>query len=596
MKLSNAVVKYPVVACLVGFLTACGGGEDKASGEPYVSDPEVGKIFRYARRSAYKTLDPMKQFDQASAEIITNLFDTLLEYHYLDRPYRLIPGLLANMPEKQPDGVTYKFTLKRGVHFVDDPCFHGGKGREVTIDDVIFTLKRFADANVNIKSYSLIQGFVVGMDEYRAETKRLGKDANYDAIVIEGLVKIDDFAMTIQFTADNPLALFPFAFSGMSILAREAVNKYGEDLGRHPVGTGPFYMKQLSRRGEMILSRNPSYHQTYPESGESGDGERRLLVDTGKKLPLIDEVQLPLIEEPQPAMLKFKKGEIDWIGINKDDFVQMAYRDDDGGFHLKEEYADKFEMYTEPGLYAGYIAFNMKDPLVGTNKALRQAFAYAMSTKDWIDLLHNGRGMPLNTIVPHPIAGSETDIDFKYYQKDVDMARKKLAEAGFPDGKGLPEITIDFRSATKDMRQSFEFMRNELEAVNIQVKGNFQTFSAFLKRIESGNFQIAEAAWGADYPDGENFYQLLYGPNRTPGPNMSVYDDPEYNRLYEESRFMPNGPKRYGLFTRMSEIIKEEVPLVLRNNRVYFGLYQSRVGNMKRNMMVDVPFKYLNLR
>ena len=595
MKLSNAVVKYPLVALALALTVACGSDDHRAS-----TDSDAGsaplKVLRLHRSSAHKTLDPMKQFDQASANVISNLFDTLIEYHYLDRPYRLIPGILATMPERQADGVTYKFVLKKGVYFVDDPCFPGGKGREVTIDDVIFTLKRFADANVNILSYSLIQGFVVGIDEYRAETKHLGKSTDYDTLNISGVLKVDDYTMTVRFTADNPLALFPFAFSGMSILAREAVEEYGEDFGRHPVGTGPFYMKQQSRRGEMILAKNPDYHQTYPTSGEPADRELGLLADAGKKLPLIDVVRLPLIEESQPAMLKFKKGEIDWIGMNKDDFVQMAYRDDAGRFHLKGEYATKYEMYTEPGLYAGYVAFNMKDSLFGKNKALRQAFAYAMSTKDWIDLLHNGRGMPLNTIVPHPIAGSETDIDFKYYQKDVEMARKKLGEAGFPEGKGLPEITIDFRSTTKDMRQSFEFMRNELAMVNIKVKANFQTFSAFLTRIESGNFQIAEAAWGADYPDGENFYQLLYGPNRKPGPNMSMFDNPEYDQLYEQSKFMPNGPERFELFRRMSEIIMEEVPLILRNNRVSFGLYQPRLSNMKRNMMVDVPYKYLNLR
>jgi ABC-type transport system substrate-binding protein len=294
-------------------------------------------------------------------------------------------------------------------------------------------------------------------------------------------------------------------------------------------------------------------------------------------------------------MLRFRKGELDLIGIDKDNFSKMAYRDDNGDFHLKSPYDEQLRFYVEPRLSCEYIAFNMQDELFGKNKALRQAIAYALDPEPFIEILLNGRALLLKTIVPHPIAGSERDIDIAYDRPDLDKAKQKLAEAGYPNGEGLPPIRFEYRSTTKDTRQGFEFIRNELSAIGIEVVANFQTFSAFLKRIESGNYQIGGAGWAADYPDAENFYQLLYSENRTPGPNMSVFENAEYDRLYLESRFMENGPERFAKFKRMSEIIRDEVPVILRFNGLSFGLYHPKLKNVKRNMMIDAPFRYFRV-
>jgi ABC-type transport system substrate-binding protein len=587
----------------VAFL-ACSNAEERGAADSASSDSDAGiagkpKIFNDLRRTAHKTLDPMKQFDQASAEIVMNVYDTLLEYHYLDRPYRVAPNLLAEMPVQQPDGVTYLFRLKPGIHFHDDPCFEGGEGRELVADDAIYSIKRFADANVNNKSWALLAGYVVGLDAFREKTRELGDDTDYDAIEVAGLRRTGDYSFEVEFTRDNPLAMFPFAMTSLSIVPREAVEHYGKEFAQHPVGTGPFVIKHFSRRGMMILARNPSYHGHYPSTGAPGDRERGLLERAGEPIPFLDEIHLPLIEEPQPAMLKFKKAEIDWIGINKDDFPTMAYRDEAGTFHLKEEYARRFDSYAEPRLAAEYLVFNMRDPLIGKNRALRQAIAWSLDSQGIIDLLMNGRGLPLTTPVPHPIAGSQDDpalAGFHYYHRDVEMARKRLAEAGYPDGKGLPELVFEYRAATRDSRQAFEFIRNELAEVGIRARANFSTFSAFLKKVESGNFRIASSGWAADYPDGENFYQLLYGPNKLPGPNSSNFQNAEYDALYEQIRFMRNGPERFELFKRMAQIVKDEVPIFLRYNGLAFGMFQRNVLYLKRHMLVGKPYKYLDKR
>ncbi|MDH5671430.1 MAG: ABC transporter substrate-binding protein [Myxococcales bacterium] len=552
------------------------------------------KIYNWVRSSAHKSLDPVDQFDSASAELISNVYDTLLQYHYLKRPYQLEPNLVVAMPTLSDDGLSYSFELRKDVRFIDDPCFKGGKGRALVSDDVIYSIKRFADANLNGKSYVLMQGVVEGMDAFREETKKLGKAVDYAKLEISGLKKIDDQRFEMRLTRKNSLALMPLAASQLSIVPREAVEHYKDEFQRRPVGSGPFKLATLSRRGVTILKKNENYHQSYPTEGEPDDQQKGLLAAAGQKLPFVDEVHLPLIEEPQPRMLKFKRGQLDVVGIDKDNFTQMAFRDDKG-FHLKPDYASKFNIASEPMLVTQYFVFNLSDPLLGKNRALRQAIAYALDTKGYIDQMLNGRGVALKTIVPLPIAGSERDVKATWYTQNLELAKQKLVEAGYPEGKGLPEITIEYRHSSSQTRQSFEYHRAQLAKVGITIKGNFQTFSAFLQRIDAGNFQMSDSGWQADYPDAENFYQLLYGPNKSPGPNASGYNNPEFDKLYEQSRFMESGPERWAIFERMSEMIREDVPIVFTVSNIAVGLSQRWVKNRKQHMMIDLPAKYYDI-
>jgi ABC-type transport system substrate-binding protein len=554
------------------------------------------KVFTFYRSSAHKSLDPVKQFDTASAELIANVYDSLLQYAYLERPYQLEPNLLTKMPELSADGLRYSFELRDDAIFADDRCFPGGKGRKLVADDVIYSFKRFADANQNAKSYTLLHDTIKGMDEFRAETKRLGPArTNYRALRIAGLQKQDDRHFTIELVRPNPLALLPLAATQLAIVAHEAVEHYKEGFVSHPVGTGPFRIKTLSRRGVTVLVKNPHYHQRYPTRGEPSDVTSGRLADAGKRLPLLDEVQLPLIEETQPAMLKFMFGQLDWVAMDRDNFVKLAYKDA-SGFHLRKEYAGKYRIYSEPTLASEYFTLNMKDPLLGKNKALRQALAYAFDAQGYIDQMLNGRGTALTSIVPVPIAGSQRDVPSTWYAHDVAMAKRKLAEAGYPGGKGLPELVMEYRLSDKTTRQEYEFNRASLAAAGIRLKGNFQPFSAFLEKVEvTGNFQMTSQGWQADYPDAENFYQLLYGPNGVPGTNASNYENPEFDKLYEQTRFMPNGPQRYALFARMNEMLREDVPMIISFSPTVVGLVQPWVKNFKRHMMIDMPFQYLDV-
>ncbi|RYZ79865.1 MAG: ABC transporter substrate-binding protein, partial [Proteobacteria bacterium] len=322
------------------------------------------KIFYHHRISEEKSVDPQRQFDAASAQLVQSVFDTLIQYSYLKRPYTMEPSLLEKMPEKQADG-TYLFVLRKGVKFHDDDAFPGGKGRELNSDDMIFTLKRFADANVNNLSYSIGAGMIEGLDAFREQSKKLGKGFDYSKVDVSGLKKLDPYSVAVKFTKDSPLNFYAFTVSSLSIVPEEAVKKYGEDFAKHPVGTGPFYMKKYERRGTTILARNPNYWERFPTEATSESDKAMVAAYGGKQLPFVDEVMLPLIEETQPQMLMFRKGQLHWVAVNKDDFSTFVERVPGSiDFKLRPDYQKEFQLYYAPMLTTAFAKFGFNDPLI----------------------------------------------------------------------------------------------------------------------------------------------------------------------------------------------------------------------------------------
>ena len=459
---------------------------------------------------------------------------------------------------------------------------------------MFYTIKRFSDVNVNTQSYPiLLQDRIKGLDAFRDKTRQQ-KDLDYAQETVEGLKKIDSHTFQIVMSKPDPLTLMSLASEALAIVPKEAVDKYGRGLDNRAIGTGPFMLTQASRKGEIVLKKNPNYHGTYPTEGEKEDQSKDLLKSAGEQLPLVDEIRLPLIIESQPAMLKFRNGELDWIGIDRNNFPNMAYKDDKG-FHLKDEFAQKFDLYWVESLSSAFITMNWKDPILGNNKALRQAMAYAMDVPAIIDKLSNGRGTPLTTMVPIPIDGSQKSVKSDWYAHDLQKAKEKLQEAGYPDGKGLPDLVMLYGSTDSDARQSYEFLRAQFAKVGIKLKGEFLTFSDFLRKKEAGDFQLSGGGWRADYPDAENFYQLLYGPNKAPGPNDGSYQNAEFDKLYKQMRQMSPGPERNQIIEKMAAIVTADVPVLLSSSPITVGMHQKWLKNMKRNLMLGSQFKFLDI-
>jgi oligopeptide transport system substrate-binding protein len=551
-------------------------------------------VLSYAREAQFESLDPPRQFDSTSHDLVSMVYSSLLKYAYLERPFKLEPDLIERMPELSADRMTLTFKLSKGIRFRDDKSFPGGKGRELTADDVLFSLRRFADANVNHKSWFLMEGAVVGLDAYRAATAKAGPKGDSSKLAVEGFRKIDSHTFTIRLTKPNPLFLFALATSATAIVPPEAVATYGDQLAVNPVGTGPFTIDKVERKGVLRFLKNPSYHGTYPTVGEPGDAEKGLLKDAGRKLPLVDVVEMPLIEEAQPAMLKFLKGELDWRGLDRANFTKMIVKAGDRDWKLNAEFAPKFNIYWTPGTSMQYTALNLRDPLLGGNKKLRQALAHLVDTQAEIDVLRNGRGVKLKSIVPLPLPGNERETGATTYTYDVAQAKKLLAEAGFPEGKGLAPLTVIYGGTDAATRTIADLTKAKFAAAGVQIKPVFTDYPTFIRNLESGAFQLTDSGWQADYPDPENFYQLLYSKNGPPGPNHSGFNNAAYDKAYEAARWMPHGPERIALLRSMNEIIKEEVPIVIGQNSLPFGITQKWLSNLKRNLLAP-EFMYLNV-
>ena len=446
--------------------------------------PANQKVLNFYRAGGFESLDPVRQFDSESHDIISMVYSTLLRYAYLERPYKLEPDLLERWPELSADRLTYTLKLRKGVRFHDDKCFPGGKGRELTADDVLYSFRRFADANLNHKSWFLMAGAVVGMDDFHAATAKAGPTGDTSKLPIAGLQKVDSHTLTIKLTKPNPLFLFALAASSSSVVPQEAVRTYGDQFAVHPVGTGPFTLSNVERKGTLRLLKNLSYYGTYPTVGAPGDAEKGLLKDTGKRLPFVDVVEMPLIEEAQPGMLKFLKGEIDWRALDRANFSKMVVKNGDGDFKVADEFASKFSIYWAQGTDLTYTALNLKDPLLGGNKKLRQALAYLMDTQAEIDVLQNGRGRKLQSVVPIELVGNERDTGATAYPYDVAQAKRLLAEAGYPDGKGLPALNVLYSASSVAARTAFDLNKAKFAAAGVQLKGVFSDFPTYLRSLK----------------------------------------------------------------------------------------------------------------
>ncbi len=559
---------------------ACGLGASARADEP--------SVLTVPRLAKFRSLDPVRGFDQTADQVLRQVYSTLMTYSYLERPFKLEPDLLEAMPTLSADQLTYTFRLRSGVRFVDNACFPGGKGRELTTDDVLYSLKRYADANINAESWFAMQGAVVGLDDYHAATVKAGAGADLTDRDVAGLHKIDETTFTIQLTHANALFLHALTMVPTSVVPREAVRFYKDRFAVNPVGTGPFMATTaLERTGTVRLVRNPGYYRRYPSVGAPGDAEKGLLKDAGKPLPRADVLEMPLIEEPQPAALKFLRGELDWRPLDRAFFTRMVVRNADGTFRLADEYAGKFAIYGVPSNELDYLLVNLHDPVLGKNRLLRQALASALDAQAVIDVLWNGRGRRLQSVVPYDLAGSERETGAVARPHDVAAARKLLAQAGYPDGKGLPPLAINFFETNVTTRNEFDLLKAQFAAIGVRVKGVFMDQPTFTKAAENGNFQLASYGWVADYPDAEDFYQLNYSRNVPPGSNWSGYANAAYDKAYEASRFMADGPERLAHFRTMNALIADDVPMIPIFAPLKFGTVQNWIGNFKRNLLLQ---------
>jgi oligopeptide transport system substrate-binding protein len=561
------------------------------------SRKELGNAYRVPLPTNLKTFDPVQCSDQYSMVCQQQVYETLYQYKYLARPYDVEPLLAEAPPEVGDSGRVYRIRLKRGIRFIDDPCFPGGKGREVKASDFVYSIKRMADERNKTTGWWIFEGKIVGLDAFRGASTSLPplEDSIHPALYdrpVEGLRDLDDSTVQIILTKPFPYFKYILAMPYAAVVAREAVERYQVEFMNHPVGTGPFILREWRHGLRLRFDRNPGYHHDFfPAEGTHADSLRGLLADAGKPLPFIDRLEFTIFEETQPMWLNFLRGNLDHSSIPKDNFDQIVSPDK----ALRGGYADKgLTLIPREELDLTYIALNMEDPFLGKHKKLRRAIALANDVDHIIKLFYNGQAIRARSPIPPGLFGYDSTFDNPSARHDLEAAKKLLAEAGFPGGKGLPEFEYLTQSNTTS-RQMGEHFIQEMAAIGVRVRLEAVTWPEFLERLKKKKCQMAGAAWGADYPDPENFLQLLYGPNESPGENVSNYKNPEYDSLYVKMAVMQDTPERLAIIKRMKAILAEDCPWILETHRLREVLNYDWVGDFKPSAVIEMPAKYIKI-
>ena len=535
--------------------------------------PQVGqeKVLVTSESAQIQGLDPMRVRDDYSVREAGKVYEGLLDYHYLKRPLELVPNLAAAMPTISEDQLVYTFKIRKGVKFHDNPCFPKGKGRELTAHDFVYSFKRLADPKHQSLNFWLIDGKIKGLNEWR---QKYADATNTDYTeAVEGLQAIDRYNLQFTLTKPYPQFLYALTMAPCYAVAHEAVQYYGADFPNHPVGTGPFILEAFNPQdAKIVYHKNPTFRdKRFPS--EAADEYQHMLAYAGKKLPLVDKVITYILPEEHPRWLKFQKGQIDVISLAS--VALEVVQNKELIPALKEK---GMQLFQEPEVGTSYIVFNNGHPLFKDNLKLRQALSLAFDGQKYNELFHKGAAMLAQSILPPGLAGYRADYVNPYRAYDVEKAKQYLAEAGYPGGKGLPEITLDVTSTT-DVRQRGEFFQKCMSKIGIKIKVVENIWPELVKKLQTKATMLHTIVWTAEYPDAENFFQLLYGASANQAAIGAYFDDPAFNARYEKAAAMPCSPARTALYERLNQMAAESVPMIYMVHRPTIALYQGWVKN-----------------
>jgi len=566
------------------------------------------------RTDGPKSLDPVKGSTVYDNQACSQFYDTLLQQKYLFRPEKVVsyaevcePALLTEMPTVKdlPDGrQEWSFTLRTDAKFHDDPCFPGGKGRAVTTDDVFYSWKRLADPEYEQENFWVLQDTIVGFDEYKnAQTAAFkdGKKCDY-AAPVEGFEKISDTQFSIILS--KPVVRFGWVLTMFqtSIVPREAVEKYGNTFGKHPVGTGPFILKSEDdwKPGQfLVLSRNPNYRpEKYPAECSPEDKKLGLDKAAGTMLPIVDRVEITFYVPDPPMWQDFVDGKIGYTQVPAEYFEKAFVK---RTRKLKEDWAAKgISSHAIPLLDFIFDGFNMEDPIFGgyteKQKKLRQAISLAFDLQERNDSFYNGINTVFDGPIPVGLDGYPEDGEgpVSYRGPDISKAKRLLAEAGYPDGKGLPEIDYYTSKGGNNPEQCQMFIR-QLSRIGVKLNPKLVDFSELIDAINKKKAQMFGFAWGSDYSDPENNLALFYSKNKAPGSNHYNYDRPEFDKMYEQILVMKPGAERTKIIEEMRDMVCEDVPYVGSMGRTRYYLVNPWFKNFKPSEDFYNWIKYLDV-
>ena len=660
------------IACLgAGYAAAAGG----AWNNPYPVSEREANILYSSFRERPKHLDPARAYSSNEYDFIGQIYEPPFQYHYLKRPYQLVPltaervpvpvyldqqrrRLPANAPAARIAYSVYELRIRPGITFQPHPAFVRTAGgafqaltpaidalrdfretgtRELTAADYVYQIKRLAHPKLHSPILSVMNEYIVGMKEYartltRAyrELTRDGEDGVYldlGRYPLAGAEVVDRYTFRVTIAGKYPQFLYWMAMPFFAPMPAEVDQFFSQPgmarknltLDWYPVGTGPYMLTENNPNRKMVLERNPNYHgEAYPAEGEPEDAGAGLLADAGRPLPFVDKVIFSLEKEGIPYWTKFVQGYYDRSGVLAESFDQ-AIRFSGGEAALSETMEEKgITLVTSVQTSSYYLGFNMLDPVVGgtgeSARKLRRALSIAIDYEEYISIFLNGRGIPAQGMLPPGIFGyqeGQTGINPYVYdwgdgqpkRKSIDEARRLLAEAGYPNGQdhksGRPLLLyFDTPSTGPEQKAQLDWMRKQLAKLDIQLVVRATDYNRFQEKMRKGDAQLFEWGWNADYPDPENFFFLLYGPNKKvggDGENASNYDSAEFNRLFERMKNMENTPERRAIIEQMQQTLRRDAPWIWGYHPKRFTLQHAWVYNAKPNHMANNTLKYLRI-
>ncbi|MGR8935805.1 MAG: ABC transporter substrate-binding protein [Gammaproteobacteria bacterium] len=658
-----------ILTVLAGILLAACG--DAPLNNPYPAEQDGQTILYSSFSERPKHLDPAIAYSSNEYGFIAQIYEPPLQYHYLRRPYTLVPLTAEALPEVQyfdaqgrrlaadADSAAiaysdYVISVKPGILYQPHPAFAADKDgaylyhhlsdaqldaidtlddfqktatRDLTAEDYIFQIKRLAHPSVQSPIAELMKQYIVGFEAFaqaaaNVDTHKLGD------LALEGAVSLDRYRYRIRIKGKYPQFKYWLAMPFFAPVPWEAAVFYAQPglieknitLDWYPVGTGAYFMQENNPNRRITLAKNPHFHgESYPADGAPGDARQGLLHDAGKPLPMIEKIVYMLEKENIPYWNKFLQGYYDMSGVVSDSFDQAVQFTGRGGVELTPAMQEKgisLKTSVPPSIF--YTGFNMRDPVIGgldeKRRKLRQAIAIAVDIEEEISIFMNGRGIPAQGLLPPGIYGYEDGqagidpyvydwVDGKPRRKNIAAAQRLLAEAGYPGGRDPKSgeslvLYYDTAGSGPDDRSTLNWYRKQFAKLGIQLVIRATDYNRFQQKMRDGNAQIYSWGWNADYPDPENFFFLLYGPNAkvdSGGENASNYQNPEYDRLFEQMRNMDDGPQRLRLIRQMQDILRRDAPWLFGLHPKSFALIQSWYGNVKRNSMANNTLKYQKL-
>ena len=563
------------------------------------------KLLRYAFAVAETGFDPAS-ISGTSNTVASEIFDAPLQFAFLGRPGAMRPNTLVAMPEISSDFTTFTFHVKPGIYFADDPAFQGRK-RELVAADYVYAYKRLYDPkNKGTFLFLLENAKVLGLSELRREALASKRDFDYNREV-EGLRVVDRYTFQIKLGLPSPRFLLNLTDSAWAgAVAREVVEYYGDRIAEHPVGTGPFRLAAWKRASKIVLEKNPGFREVvYDEEAPPGDAmaEAAVAALKGKRLPLVDRVEISIIEESQPRWLAFLNGEHELIEDVPPEYVDLATPKGKLAPNLASHHIG---MLRYPRTYIVFSYFNMEDPVVGgytpDKVALRRAISLAVDVGKEIRLVRHNQAIPAQSMIGPGASGYMPDFKSEMSEFDPARAQALLDLYGYidrdgdgwreqPDGQPL-ELAYAIQP-DQQSRQLAEQWQKNMGAIGIRMRFKIASFSENAKASSAGRLQMWGLGWGGS-PDGSDLLALAYGPAKGEA-NHSRFDLPAYNRVFEKQRPMPDGPERDAVFLEAKKLLVAYMPYKVHVHRLFTDLVQPWVIGYHHNTFIRSAWRYVDV-